>query len=78
MIPALIHKFYLAKSKRINFRIVLLRFSELKNAENGTHMTALGTGKPLRQFVYSLDLARLFVYASTPRGTFNSLVDNGL
>jgi len=43
VIPALIHKFYLAK-------------------KNGTDMTVAGTGKPLRQFIYSIDLAKLFLW----------------
>lgn len=30
--------------------------------KNGTNMTVWGTGKPLRQFVYSEDLARLFIW----------------
>lgn len=28
----------------------------------GTAFTVLGTGEPLRQFIYSLDLARLFLW----------------
>lgn len=43
VIPALIHKCYLAK-------------------HNGTPLTVFGSGKPLRQFIYSLDLARLFLW----------------
>ncbi|XP_063155800.1 GDP-L-fucose synthase isoform X3 [Candoia aspera] len=30
--------------------------------ENGTNVTVWGTGKPRRQFIYSLDLARLFIW----------------
>eukprot|EP01133_Synstelium_polycarpum_P008150 gene8150-9570_t len=30
--------------------------------KNGTDLTIMGTGKPLRQFIYSLDLAKLFVW----------------
>uniref|UniRef100_A0A8C6XN34 GDP-L-fucose synthase n=1 Tax=Naja naja TaxID=35670 RepID=A0A8C6XN34_NAJNA len=30
--------------------------------KNGTNVTVWGTGKPRRQFIYSLDLARLFVW----------------
>jgi len=30
--------------------------------KNNTAFTAMGTGKPLRQFIYSLDLAKLFVW----------------
>lgn len=30
--------------------------------ENGTPFIVLGTGKPLRQFIYSYDLAKLFIW----------------
>jgi len=30
--------------------------------ENGTPFTVSGTGKPLRQFIYSRDLAKLFIW----------------
>ncbi|EGG15288.1 GDP-L-fucose synthetase [Cavenderia fasciculata] len=30
--------------------------------KNNTDLTIMGTGKPLRQFIYSLDLAKLFVW----------------
>lgn len=43
VIPALIHKTYLAK-------------------RDGRPLEVFGSGKPLRQFIYSLDLARLFVW----------------
>eukprot|EP00494_Astrolonche_serrata_P028747 UN29014 len=43
VIPALIHKCYLAK-------------------KNNTDFTAFGSGKPLRQFIYSEDLARLVIW----------------
>ncbi|KAF8575033.1 epimerase-domain-containing protein [Ramaria rubella] len=43
VLPALIHKCYLAK-------------------KNGTSFVVGGTGKPLRQFIYSIDLGKLFVW----------------
>jgi len=43
VIPALIHKCYLAK-------------------KNNTPFVVSGTGKPLRQFIYSVDLAKLFIW----------------
>eukprot|EP01095_Lingulamoeba_sp_RSL-Kostka_P004997 TRINITY_DN162_c0_g1_i1.p1 TRINITY_DN162_c0_g1~~TRINITY_DN162_c0_g1_i1.p1 ORF type:complete len:321 (+),score=75.51 TRINITY_DN162_c0_g1_i1:180-1142(+) len=43
VLPALIHKCFLAK-------------------KNNTDFTIFGTGKPLRQFIYSLDLARLVLW----------------
>lgn len=30
--------------------------------ENGTPFVVSGTGKPLRQFIYSYDLAKLFIW----------------
>ncbi len=32
------------------------------HAENGTPFVVAGTGKPLRQFVYSYDLAKMFIW----------------
>ncbi|KAJ7130289.1 hypothetical protein C8R44DRAFT_775278 [Mycena epipterygia] len=43
VIPALVHKCYLAK-------------------KNGTPFIVGGTGKPLRQFIFSYDLAKLFIW----------------
>ncbi|XP_054564576.1 GDP-L-fucose synthase [Eptesicus fuscus] len=43
VLPGLIHKVHLAKSR-------------------GSALTVWGTGKPRRQFIYSLDLARLFLW----------------
>jgi len=43
VIPALVHKCYLAK-------------------KNGTPFIVGGTGKPLRQFIFSWDLAKLFIW----------------
>ncbi|KAJ7764569.1 hypothetical protein DFH07DRAFT_811664 [Mycena maculata] len=43
VIPALVHKCYLAK-------------------KNGTPFIVSGTGKPLRQFIFSWDLAKLFIW----------------
>ncbi|VDD89633.1 unnamed protein product [Enterobius vermicularis] len=47
VIPALIHKTYIAK-------------------RDGKSLEVFGSGKPLRQFIYSLDLARLFVWEIEP------------
>ncbi|GFZ50674.1 hypothetical protein JCM24511_08432 [Saitozyma sp. JCM 24511] len=44
VIPALIHRTYLAK-------------------QDNTPLTIAGTGKPLRQFIYSRDLAKLMIWA---------------
>ncbi|VDO06910.1 unnamed protein product, partial [Brugia timori] len=45
VIPALIHKTYIAKHE-------------------GTPLEVFGSGTPLRQFIYSLDLARLFIWVA--------------
>ncbi len=44
VLPALIHKIYLAK-------------------QNNTDLTVWGTGKPLREFIYSSDIAKLITWA---------------
>lgn len=59
MIPGLIHKCYLAKSE-LPWHLVSLRLHP--TLENGTPFVISGTGKPLRQFIYSYDLAKLFIW----------------
>ncbi|EFA83238.1 GDP-L-fucose synthetase [Heterostelium album PN500] len=49
VIPGLIHKTYNAMRKH-------------HNNKNNTDLTIMGTGKPLRQFIFSEDLGRLFVW----------------
>lgn len=59
VIPALIHKCYLAK-------------------KNDTDFVVFGSGSPLRQFIYSLDLAKMIqVILENPEPIFSS-VDNTL
>jgi len=41
---------------------LLLTFSLFPSAENGTPFVVAGTGKPLRQFIFSYDLAKLFIW----------------
>jgi len=36
--------------------------SSLSIAENNTPFVVSGTGKPLRQFIFSYDLAKLFIW----------------
>jgi hypothetical protein len=61
VIPGLIHKCYLAKC------ILLFPVSRymlnVNITENGTPFVVSGTGKPLRQFIYSHDLAKLFIWS---------------
>jgi GDP-L-fucose synthase len=71
VIPGLLHKCYLAKSAssppfilchslRLLFTNHLI-FDAL-DLENGTPFVVAGSGKPLRQFVYSYDLAKMFIW----------------
>lgn len=63
VIPGLIHKCYLAKSEHHSSsfqRHNICVFT--RTAENGTPFVVSGTGKPLRQFIYSEDLAKLFIW----------------
>ena len=58
VIPGLVHKCYLAKSAfETTFALQLIVF-----IENGTPFVVSGSGSPLRQFIYSRDLAKLFVW----------------
>lgn len=41
-------------------------FQPLDTAENDTPVTVFGSGKPLRQFIYSQDLAKLMMYVNQP------------
>ena len=50
------HKCLLAKRRST------LAATPLTRAENGTEFVVSGTGKPLRQFIYSRDLAKLMVW----------------
>ena len=42
--------------------MVLAQFPADTGPENGTPFVISGTGKPLRQFIYSRDLAKLFIW----------------
>lgn len=55
VMPALIHKCYLAK-------------------QNNTPFTVAGTGKPLRQFIYSLDVAKLIMWSLENYHDFEPLI----
>jgi len=63
VIPGLIHKCYLAKSEH-QLLLAQRRSTRIltRAAENGTPFVVSGTGKPLRQFIYSEDLAKLFIW----------------
>ena len=58
--PGLIHKCYLARSKLsyVPYHSAYI----LHSPENGTPFVVSGTGKPLRQFIYSFDLAKLLIW----------------
>lgn len=61
MIPGLIHKCYLAKQNGAYFLFMFSYKLQLTVHSAGTDLTIWGTGAPLRQFIYSHDLARLTV-----------------
>jgi GDP-L-fucose synthase len=61
VLPGLTHKCYLAKRKTWN-RFFILLLTSLSSTENNTPFVVGGTGKPLRQFIYSRDLAKLFIW----------------
>lgn len=72
MVPALIHKCHLAKGIIIScFAFVLcstrvvpstLRFTHTMCSEAGKNLVIFGSGKPLRQFIFSDDLAKLMLW----------------
>ncbi|KAL2308591.1 hypothetical protein Nmel_001643 [Mimus melanotis] len=70
VLPGLIHKVYLAKreggrTSRDFFGGEMRGFFSPTfsvGVESGSALTVWGTGKPRRQFIYSLDLARLFLW----------------
>ena len=50
-------------SRRVSFNGILCRSTHITlSPENGTPFVVSGTGKPLRQFIYSYDLAKLFIW----------------
>ena len=59
VIPALIHKCLLAKR---GFRFLQLDLYLTPLIGNNTPFTVFGSGRPLRQFIYSYDIAKLFVW----------------
>ncbi len=48
------------------------------NIENNTPLTIWGTGKPLRQFIYSLDLARLFLWVLREYDEIEPIILSGI
>lgn len=70
VLPGLIHKVYLAKrylslSRDPSWSCHVSPWSRshfCRAGETGSALTVWGTGKPRRQFIYSLDLARLFLW----------------
>jgi GDP-L-fucose synthase len=45
--------------------------------ENGTPFIVSGTGKPLRQFIYSRDLAKLFIWQLREYESIEPLILSG-
>lgn len=47
-------------------------------AENGTPFVVSGTGKPLRQFIYSRDLAKLFIWTLREYQEIDPIILSGM
>lgn len=47
---------------KVRSHMYFFGYSWLTQLENGTPFVVSGTGKPLRQFIYSYDLAKLFIW----------------
>lgn len=63
VLPGLTHKCYLAKSKCFWFDLIwFVLIINMFYLENNTPFVVWGSGKPLRQFIYSRDLAKLFIW----------------
>jgi GDP-L-fucose synthase len=45
--------------------------------ENNTNVTIWGTGKPLRQFIYSRDLAKLFLWVMREYDEIDPIILSG-
>lgn len=45
--------------------------------KNGTPFTIWGTGKPLRQFIYSIDLAKLMIWALRDYNEISPIILSG-
>jgi GDP-L-fucose synthase len=45
--------------------------------ENGTEFVVAGSGKPLRQFIYSRDLAKLFIWALREYNEIDPIILSG-
>ena len=69
------HKCYLAKSNRekADFFFSLT----IDHLENNTPLVIWGTGKPLRQFIYSYDLARLYLWVLREYDSIEPIILSG-
>ena len=75
----------------LSFLISLHRISDLEDShvipglihkcylakKNGTPFIVSGTGKPLRQFIYSIDLAKLFIWMLREYDDVESVILSG-
>jgi GDP-L-fucose synthase len=74
VIPALIHKCYNSKSACLHAVPSCRPCRSHRAAENKTPFIVAGTGKPLRQFIYSRDLAKLFIWQLREYDDVSSLI----
>jgi hypothetical protein len=77
VIPALMHKCYLAKSMSPS-SFNSPRLTAPSCIENGTPFIVGGSGKPLRQFIYSRDLAKLFIWMLREYDSVEPLILSGM
>jgi GDP-L-fucose synthase len=50
---------------------------KLLGSPDKTVFTVLGTGQPLRQFIYSLDLAKLFIWVLREYNSVDPIILSG-
>lgn len=54
-----------------------MEFFHIFKISDDTTFTVLGTGKPLRQFIYSMDLAKLFLWVLREYDSVEPIVLSG-
>lgn len=79
VIPGLIKKLYDIINDGMKwFVFILLVVHLLLLFLGGDTFTVMGTGKPLRQFIYSLDLAKLFIWVLRDYNEIDPIILSGV
>lgn len=73
---SLIHRIVLTNNGPVSSRPLIS--SPPRSPENGTPFVVSGTGKPLRQFIYSRDLAKLFIWQLREYDSIEPLILSGM